>query len=107
MELVNSKNTATNCCPEPCASNGSIGLFDFIVEAYKKELERRERSDWYVDGEGYLCHKGEYYEIDPDRLAENWIGHMARKRWVNMNTFIPAYIEACERAGVQQVNITY
>ena len=98
MELVNSKGTGLQ--KEP------MQIADYIVEAIKKEQERRAKSDWYVDGEGYLCHKGEYYEIDPGRLSENWIARMSHKRWVNMNTFIPAYIEACHRAGVEQVKIT-
>lgn len=100
MELANSNGIRTR-------KETSRTFAECLKDYIKVKEEERRRSDWYIDEEGYLCHKGEYYEIDPDRLAENWIGHMARKRWVNMNTFIPAYIEACERAGVQQVNITY
>ena len=99
MELANSKNGVYQ------DTSKTLGE---LLANYEKELEeRRERCDWYIDEEGYLCHKKYYYEIAPDRLSENWIAHMSHKRWVDMNTFIPAYIDACRLAGVEQVKITY
>lgn len=76
-----------------------------------KNLTDREETwekEWTVSKDGDISHKGNEYVIASFRLgAENWIGHMAEKRWVDMNTFIPAYIEACRRAGVTFVQIGY
>ena len=53
------------------------------------------------------------YEIGHDELGaeqdmgQNWLGHMAGKRWVDLNTFVPAYIEACRRAKIETVYIDY
>ena len=47
------------------------------------------------------------YFIDSHRLSEEWVEHLMGKNWFDANTFIPAYVEACRRAGVRQVNITY
>ena len=76
-----------------------------------KNLTERENpweKEWAVSKDGDISHKGNEYVIASFRLGrENWLGHMAEKRWVDLNTFIPAYIEACRRAGVTLVKIGY
>lgn len=63
--------------------------------------------DWKITKEGDLEHLNRYY-IEAYRLGtENWLDHMREKNWVDMNKFIPAYIEACRRAGVKTVKIAY
>ena len=62
--------------------------------------------DWTITDDGDLEHRNHYY-IEKERLGENWLGHMREKTWVDMNTFVPAYIEACRRAGVKAVKVTY
>jgi len=66
----------------------------------------RNNKAWTVDASGNMTSKNGY-EIDATRLGENWLEHMVEKSWVDMNTFIPAYITACYRAGVKKVCITY
>lgn len=47
-----------------------------------------------------------YYDIPADRLREaNWIPHMAKKGWCDMNEFIPIYFEALKRQGVREMLI--
>ena len=48
-----------------------------------------------------------YYLIYAERLAEPfWILHLlSSKKWFDANTFIPAYFEACRRAGIKKVTI--
>jgi hypothetical protein len=63
-------------------------------------------SDWMVDKDGNLVNKEKAYEIPRDRLTEDdWIIHMMEKGWVNMNSFMPAYLEALKRAGHRSVRI--
>lgn len=73
------------------------------------DVERAEAqaSDWAVDQYGNMEHKKTGYCITHERLDENWLEHMSEKTWVNMNTFVRAYIRACYLANVKKVSITY
>lgn len=81
------------------------------MNQYLENLAAQEEpweQDWAVSKDGDIKHKETGYYIAAFRLGrENWLGHMANKRWVDFNTFIPAYIEACHRAGVTTVAIAY
>jgi len=66
-----------------------------------------ENADWTIGADGTMRHKKNGYLIEGFRLSENWLDHMSEKRWVDMNTFVPAYITACTRAGVTAVCVTY
>lgn len=61
---------------------------------------------WEIDKDGNLGFVKKQYWINREKLNQNWISHMNRKKWCIMNDFIPAYVEACRRAGVTQVIIT-
>ena len=65
--------------------------------------------DWYISACGDMTSKKHNpYFISADRLGkENWLDHMAGKSWVDLNTFVPAYIEACHRAGVMSAPVVY
>ena len=82
-----------------------------IIEASRLgELERKkeiDESDWKVDAEGSMTHEKPYYFIEASRLGENWLEHMSNKGWVNLDTFVRAYIRACYIARVNTVQITY
>jgi hypothetical protein len=54
-----------------------------------------------------MSHKRYAYVIPAGRLGENWLEHMSEKCWVNMNTFVTAYIRACHLAGIKSVQIAY
>lgn len=61
--------------------------------------------DWAVNEDGDLRGWG-YYLISCDRLLEeDWLIHLIGKKQFDANTFIPAYIEACFRAGIQKVTM--
>ena len=67
-------------------------------------------NEWTVTDEGDLVCKDRHYLIEKERLTEmgwniNWISHMAEKKWVNLNSFIPAYLLALKRAGVKTLTI--
>lgn len=83
-------------------------LEEYEEKTVYSEPVTRRTFDWEVSEEGDLyCDDASYY-IGAERLGtENWLCHMAGKKWVNFNTFIPAYIEACRRAGVKTVKIAY
>lgn len=82
----------------------SMGDIPFILDVERAEAQA---SDWAVDKHGNMEHKKTGYYITADRLAENWLQHMSEKTWVNMDTFVRAYIRACYIARVKTVNITY
>ena len=66
----------------------------------------KQQTDWKISEDGDLEHVKQRYLIPADRLDDNdWILHMSEKNWCNLNTFIPAYFEACRRAGLNLVMI--
>lgn len=66
----------------------------------------KEQKDWNISPDGDLLHNKTKYQISAQQLGEkDWILHMMGKRWVNLNTLIPAYLEACRRAGVDELQI--
>lgn len=74
---------------------------------YTDESDKLSK-DWEVKQDGSLRHLGHpMYSIDVSRLTEkDWIIHMAKKGWVDMNTFIPAYFHALYMNGVKELTIT-
>lgn len=65
-------------------------------------------NDWTVGSDGTMSHKRYYYIIEGRSLYEgNWLDHMMQKTWVDMNTFVPAFLEACSRARVEEVRVKY
>ncbi len=59
--------------------------------------------DWYIDDNGNLWHITDY-GIEVQLLDnEDWVLHLMQHSWFDANTFIPAYFEACTRAGIQSV----
>lgn len=63
--------------------------------------------DWFLSPHGdMMCRRGGY-EITADILDRgHWLWFLAEKRWFDANTFLPAYYEACRRAGIKEVKIT-
>lgn len=62
--------------------------------------------DWQLSPKGDMCFHNGRYDIEAERLKEDdWIIHLMEKAWFDANTFIPAYFEACRRAGVKKVEI--
>ena len=62
--------------------------------------------DWALSSTGDMFCIESYYEIYDYLLAQShWILHLMEKRWFDANTFIPAYFEACKRAGIKEVRI--
>ncbi len=64
------------------------------------------QKDWNISPDGELFHNTTRYQISAQELdKKDWILHMMGKRWVNFNTFIPAYFEACRRAGIDTIKM--
>lgn len=74
---------------------------DLLEEILQPEIWEKE---WEVNRNGDITHKYNGYHIPGERLAgENWLSHMADKTWVDMNTFFPAFQEACYRRGLNNI----
>lgn len=71
-----------------------------------KEDWHKFNEDWWIDVRGDMYQVREEYDIVADRLDEgDWIRHLMTKAWFDANTFLPAYFEACKRAGISKVTI--
>lgn len=62
---------------------------------------------WKILRDGTMVHQSPSYDIEGARLGEdNWIQHMAEKRWVDLRVFVRAYLTACQVRGLRQVTIS-
>ena len=62
--------------------------------------------DWALSADGDMIQVEEDYIIDHERLEESdWFLHLMEKGWFDANTFLPAYLEACVRAGLKMATI--
>ena len=70
------------------------------VERGLKEKDRWEKqNEWKIDKDGTMESNG--YIIQAERLDDDdWILHILEKGW-DLNAFVPAYFEACRRAGIE------
>lgn len=65
----------------------------------------RYNSQWWLTPSGDMCAMGTY-EIGADHLATpSWLMHLGEKSWFDANKFIPAWFEACRRAGIDEVTM--
>jgi hypothetical protein len=61
---------------------------------------------WKVTISGNMNCEERNYFIPFDRLQdENWILHLSSKNWIDFNEFIPAYLQACENAGIEKISM--
>lgn len=61
---------------------------------------------WVVDESGNLEDTKDGILITCDRLREtDWFAYFRTFDKFNWNCFFPAYLEACERAGVREVTL--
>lgn len=61
--------------------------------------------DWFLSPEGDMNHVSDY-PIERSQLDdEDWLLHLMEKSWFDANTFLPAYFEACRRAGLPRITI--
>lgn len=61
---------------------------------------------WAIGTDGTMVHESPYYYIEGSRLNnENWILHMADKRWVDVRIFVRAFFTACRIRGLDKVTI--
>lgn len=77
----------------PVTQDRLVGYYDY-------------NEDWYVRTDGQMLDKRTGYVIPPDELdREHWLIHLLDKRWFDATTFLPAYIEACRKAGLEVIHI--
>lgn len=73
-----------------------------VISREQKVRDGFKFGDWVVSESGDMDYKDGTYIISDDTLhMGNWILHMSEKSWVNMNDFIPAYLQAMKNAGLQ------
>ena len=72
---------------------------NFSADGYEKY-----NFEWYLSPQGDMMNTRSGYTIEHDILKkDDWVLHLSEKRWFDANTFIPAYFEACRRAGLREV----
>ena len=85
---------------EEVIKESKFDLSKYNATPYEKQ------KDWIVSKSGDLEHIERGYFIRADRLTEeDWLLHLTEKAWFDANTFLPAFFEACKRAGKQRVTI--
>ncbi len=70
--------------------------FELLTWQQLDELadEKEKNRQWAITPRGMECKK-DGYEIEASRLHEmSWLLHMAEKKWVNMNDFVPCFFAA-------------
>lgn len=91
-------NTISPSIEATCRDSGS-------VEFMEGSEFHRFNADWFLDSKGNMCHN-RGYDIAANRLSESdWLSHLMEKVWFDANTFLPAYFEACRRAGIEKLTI--
>ena len=67
----------------------------------------RKFGEWEVDEYKFtVFNKKMNYSIEGDRLTEeDWIYHLRKKNWVDLNEFIPAYFYALSLKGITKLKI--
>lgn len=80
------------------------------VKSEPKIKDKWDHPDWFIYNDGTIEYTGKDYPeyfIEGTRLVkENWLLHMSRKAWVDMNIFIPVYIHALKVIGVKLLTIS-
>lgn len=62
--------------------------------------------DWFISDKGDLLNRRGDYILEHCFLTmPDWILILSEKRWFDANTFIPAYYEACRRAGIKKITM--
>lgn len=62
--------------------------------------------DWFISPKGDLLSRRGDYNIEFCFLSmPDWILILSEKRWFDANTFLPAYYEACRRAGIKEITM--
>ena len=78
------------------ASNSEVR---YSIHIDENQTGEKRFGTWIVDERGYMSHKG-YYHISPDMLNKrDLILHLGGKKWIDWNSFIPAYFQALYNAG--------
>lgn len=62
--------------------------------------------DWYLSPAGDMLSSRSGYGITADDLVQPHLFlQLADKRWFDMNTFFPAFVEACKRRGFVTITL--
>lgn len=64
-------------------------------------------NQWEVTRDGDIDNDYAAYGIGHWELSHPWLAQLAGKNWVNIFTFRDAYVTACRRAGVKEVQLDY
>ena len=62
--------------------------------------------DWLITVKGDMkCRRGGYNVWYEMLKQDDIILHLMEKRWFDANTFLPAFCEACKRAGIIHMSL--
>lgn len=86
-------------------SNRSSSYIDYLKKyGFGREYEWFNK-DWLLTKNGDMLNAIADYEILNDELQGNLFCRLMSKKWFDANTFLPAYFQACMRAGLEHVTI--
>ena len=74
--------------------------------SYDNEKKAVTYGLWRVELDGTMTNEKKHYVIDSDRLTEaDWVVHLMKKDWCDLNTIIPAYFQAIKNIGHQYIDM--
>ena len=78
-----------------------------VADQLKRGARKKIKiGSWVLEKDGTMLHDNPYYYIEGGSLtATDWIPHMAAKNWVNIKTFLHAYLVACRVRGIKHLTI--
>ena len=80
-----------------------------MLKQLKDYVLQRKFGSWTIEENGDLIHTNGYYILKNNLADSNWISHMSKKtmywRWIDLNEFIPAYIQALKFLEIEKIEI--
>ena len=73
--------------------------FTADYDAYNHHPEEKRFGKWIAYKSGSLYHEDNLFIPEDKVLEDTLIIHMMTFDWIDFNTFIPAYLQACKNAG--------
>ena len=79
--------------------------FNADYDAYNHHPEEKRFGKWIAYSSGSLYHEHNMFIPEDKILDDTWLIHMMTFEWIDFNTFIPAYLQACKNAGRKRVTV--
>lgn len=77
--------------------------FTADYDAFDNKPQEKRFGKWIAYASGSLYHEDNFFIPEAKVLEDTLIIHMMTFDWIDFNTFIPAYLQACKNAGKKKI----